>query len=257
MEWYQRRGKPRLKGNPYNNKESSAIQRLKGGASYIYIFFIAFYALQAIAAIIHKKAPIQDLFIAAFIISLVFLIHLIVGLPKIVPIFIGIGFIPHILGLYEIFYSFNSFNGALYGSAFFGYHYDWIVHFFATFCYSVALGAMSYEYLRKGLKSCFIVFIILLFFMSGLGALNESIEFVGYELFGYGKGFLEFGDGDASPNAGPWQNASMDMVNNIIGAAIGIGLFLLIKRSSNPNDKNAKQGTRHQYRPIGRATRYR
>ncbi|MBW2966250.1 hypothetical protein KY342_04055 [Candidatus Woesearchaeota archaeon] len=217
----------------YNSwKNSNLKNRFLDKTSLFFIFFILFYGIQGIISIFNNKvAPPLDIFAAASIITLFFILHLFIRFKIIVPIFIGIGFIPHIFGLYPLFGE----GISLYGLSSLDYHYDWIVHSFGIFCYSIAFCSIIYPYLKKGLKSKFLIFILVLFFMLGLGAFNEILEYVGFDVFGYGKGFLEFGDGDSSPYAGPWQNSSMDMVSNLVGGVIGTGSFLLLKKRNENN----------------------
>ena len=66
--------------------------------------------------------------------------------------------------------------------------------------------------------------------MLGIGAFNEVLEYVGFDVLGHGEGFLMYGDGDYSPAGGPWENACVDMLANLFGAVIGIGSFLLLKK---------------------------
>lgn len=205
--------------------------RLYDKGSLVFIGFIIFYSvLGFLAMLMEDIAPPHDHFMAALIIFIGLMIHLIVRLRYVVPILIGIGFIPHLLGLYWIFPIYEGGGlGTLYGAPQLGYHYDWFVHGFAMLCYTMAFLFMAYGRLMKGFNNVFITIIIALFFMQGIGALNEQMEYIGYEIFGYGEGFLEFGDGDISPDAGPWQNASMDMVSNFIGSFIGIILFFILR----------------------------
>jgi hypothetical protein len=213
MEWYQN-----IKG------------RLKNRTSVYFILFILFYLIQGLLAIVHHKAPPHDMFAAAAIMFLFLIVHMSVGFKESVPIFMGIGFIPHLIGLYEVFFFLNEITGTLYGSPYFNYHYDWFVHAFAMFCYAIAFCSMVFERLRVSFKSSFVAFVVVLMILTGIGCVNEVVEFVGYELFEYGKGFLEYGEGDASPDSGPWQNASMDSVNNILGGALGILIYMQFRR---------------------------
>jgi len=174
-------------------------------------------------------APPPDLFAAASITSFIFMIHLFFRFRAVVPLFLGIGFVPHVIGLYKIIPYNEYYSGTLYGWSFFNYHYDWIVHFFAIFCFSIAFCSIFYPYYKKNFKSKFLIFVLILFFMLGLGAFNEILEYVGFDVLGYGEGFLEFGPGDCSPYEGPWQNSSMDLIFNLFGAVSGIGLFLIVK----------------------------
>ena len=211
-------------------KNFSFKKRLKDKSSVIFIFFVLFYGIQGIISIFNSNfAPPIDLFAATGIIGLVFVLHLLAGFETIVPVFIGIGFMPHILGLYKIIPYNKNYIGTLYGWSFLNYHYDWIVHSFAILCFSIVVCSIFYPYLKKSLKSKFLMFVIFLFFVLGLGAFNEILEYIGFDVFGYGEGFLEFGSGDSSPYEGPWQNSSMDLISNLAGAIIGISSFLLIK----------------------------
>ena len=129
------------------------------------------------------------------------------------------------MGLYDF-----NYIGSLYGASFLNYHYDLIVHFVGIFFFSIAFCSMMYPYFKRGFKSNFIIFVLILFFMLGVGGFNEIMEYVGFDVLGYGEGFLEFGPGDSSPNEGPWENASLDLLANLAGGVIGIGLFLLTKK---------------------------
>ena len=68
--------------------------------------------------------------------------------------------------------------------------------------------------------------------MMGIGAFNEVLEYVGFDVLGYGSGFLEYGAGDSSPVGGPWENASLDMLANLLGIIIGAGGFLFFKKEN-------------------------
>jgi len=216
-------------------KETSLKNSLLDKTSLIFILFILFYGIQGIVSIFsNKTAPPLDIFAAASIITLFFVLHLFIGFKTIVPLFIGMGFFPHILGLYPIFGE----GITLYGLASLNYHYDWIVHSVGIFCYSIAFCSIIYPYLKKGLKSKFLIFILVLFFMQGVGAFNEILEYIGFDVVGYGEGFLEFGDGDSSPTSGPWQNSSMDMISNLLGGVLGVGSFLFAKKIDESKTKH-------------------
>lgn len=206
-------------------------EKLLDKSSLYFIGFMLFYGVQFVLSYFFDGwAPPHDLLMAILILFVVFVLHLILRFKSVVPILIGIGFVPHILGLYWIFPIYSGGGlGTLYGAPQLGYHYDWFVHGFAMFCYTIAFLYMTYPYFMKGFKSTFITIILVLFFMQGVGALNEQMEYVGYEMLGYGEGFLEFGDGDISPDAGPWQNASMDMVSNFIGSILGMLAFFIVR----------------------------
>ncbi|MBW2996296.1 hypothetical protein KY332_03275 [Candidatus Woesearchaeota archaeon] len=196
-----------------------------------WLLFIVIYGVQLVLAMFKViDAPLIDLCVVFSVVLLLFFLNLKFKFGKAVPIGIGLGSLFHIIGLYHIIPYNPGYVGTLYGWAALGYHYDWIVHAFAILFYSIAVCSMLYPYLEKGLKSRMLIFIVLLFFMMGLGAFNEMMEYVGFDVLGYGRGFLEFGAGDSSPVGGPWENSSMDMISNLLGGIIGIGGFLFFKK---------------------------
>jgi hypothetical protein len=192
--------------------------------------FFAIYAVQGILSIFYSwLAPTKDLLAAAAIVLILLIIHRMIRIPRISAILLGVSFIPHVIGLYQII-RYDNYVTTLYGAPQLYYHYDWFVHVFAMICISVAFSAMTYKYFMMGFRSKMLMFVIVLFFVLGLGSLSEIMEYVGFDSLGYGSGFLEYGEGDSSPTQGPWQNSSMDMVSNLAGALVGTGLFLLLKR---------------------------
>jgi len=212
-----------------NNHYKEATKKLDS-ASIWFIVVITFYTIPAfISPFSDNFPPVWDVFVAIVVSSLFFFIHIkYLKFDAVAPIFIGLSFLPHILGLYKMI-PHKGYLIMLYGLPQLNYHYDWLVHIFAVLFFSIAFCSMTYPYFIKGFKSKWFMFIIILFFMLGAGSLNEIIEYVGYDFLGYGEGFLAFGDGDISPDSGPWQNSSMDMFSNLVGGLIGVGIFLLIK----------------------------
>ncbi len=206
-------------------------EKLVDRTSLFFIGFILFYGVQGVVSFFHDgSAPPLDIFATTLVISVFFVLHLLVRFKGVVPLFLGIGFFPHIIGLYKIIPYNEYYIGTLYGWSGLWYQYDFFVHAFAIFCFSIVVCSVFYPYLLRGLKSKFLVFFILLFFMIGIGGFNEVLEYVGYDVIGYGEGFLEYGDGDSTPDSGPWQDASTDLLANILGGLVGIGGFILLKK---------------------------
>jgi uncharacterized membrane protein YjdF len=195
------------------------------------IGFIVFYGIQlSLSLFFDVFAPWKD-FTAATIVLLVLLaVDRHIRIPAVAAILFGISFLPHLLGLYNIIPYDATQIGTLYGAPQLNYHYDWFVHTFASVTMSIAFLMITYRYFIQGFKSNMLIFVIVLFFIIGLGAFNEILEYVGFDALGYGQGFLEFGAGDFSPTQGPWENSMMDMVCNLLGATFGTGFFLLCKR---------------------------
>lgn len=216
-----------------NTRHSKTLKgRLSEPTSILFMLAIFFYAIQAIIAIFSEiSPPLVDLLVVTSIIIVAFMIHLkSKGLKKTVPIFLLIGFLFHITGLYVITLHNPYYVGSLYGAPQLSYHYDWIVHLFGTGFLALAFSSIVYPYLIKAFKSRFTIFLIILACIVGMGSLNEIMEFVGFNIVGYGGGFLGLGSGDFSPLENPWQNSCMDMTNNLIGGIVFIGLFMLDKR---------------------------
>ncbi|MCX6707926.1 MAG: hypothetical protein NT001_07405 [Candidatus Woesearchaeota archaeon] len=205
--------------------------RLFEPTSTIFLIVIAFYLIQAIISPFSGiSPPLTDFITVMVLISIAFFLHLLFGFKRTVPIFLAIGFFIHIIGLYKIIPYNANYIGELYGAPQLAYHYDWFVHSFGTGCLAVALSSMLYPYLKKAFSSKYLMFAILLLCVLGLGSLNEITEYIGFTIFGYGEGFMEFGAGDSSPFEGPWQNSCMDMTNNLMGGILFIGVFMLDKR---------------------------
>lgn len=212
-------------------ESKSLKEKLSDPASIWFLAVIAIYIVQAILSPLSGAfPPLVDFFTVASLLVIAFVLHLLFRFNRTVPIALGIGFMFHIIGLYKIIPYNQYYLGELYGAPQLYYHYDWIVHTAGFGFLAIALSSMLYPYLKKAFDSKFIIFLILLLCAVGLGSLNEVIEFVGYGIYGYGEGFLEFGSGDSSPNAGPWRNSSTDMLNNTIGGIMFIGAFILNKK---------------------------
>jgi len=229
-----------------NKVRSKLKKRLYGPASALFILAISFFILQMILFFfVDYSPPLIDLVTVTSIMALAFILHLLFKFNKSVPLLLTAGFMVHIIGLYKIIPYNPGYVGTLYGAPQLGFHYDWIVHTIGFGFLATALSSVTYDHLKKGLKSSFIIFIVLLFCSTGLGALNEVTEYLGYGVYGYGEGFMEFGDGDSSPDAGPWQNASMDMVNNLLGGIIFIGFFVLRRKYKDSKHRNSIMDISH------------
>ncbi len=85
-----------------------------------------------------------------------------------------------------------------------------------------------------------LILILLVFFVTlGVGSVVENVEYVGYLLLGPGEGGLKFGTGDVSNvedvergieiTVGGWYNTMRDLINNLVGAAIGTILMAVYK----------------------------
>ncbi|MFH1849152.1 MAG: hypothetical protein ABH879_03105 [archaeon] len=70
--------------------------------------------------------------------------------------------------------------------------------------------------------------VILLVAVIGLGAVMEISEYLGYRFFGYGEGWIRFGDGDNSANFGPWGDSMTDSIANVAGVILGCALYFCV-----------------------------
>lgn len=221
-------------------------ERLSEPTSILFLVAIFFFLTQAVlSSFFESFPPLIDFFTVISLLIFAFILHLFYRFEKIVPIALSIGFLFHIAGLYKIIPYNPYYYGNLYGAPQLMYHYDWIVHTIGTGFLAIGFSSITYPYLKKAFRSRLAIFLIILLAVIGMGSLNEVAEFVGYGFYGYGEGFLEFGTGDFSPDSGPWSNTCTDMLNNIIGGAVFIGAFILIKKyndlkSSKKNKKKIK-----------------
>ncbi|PIN86091.1 hypothetical protein COV19_06360 [Candidatus Woesearchaeota archaeon CG10_big_fil_rev_8_21_14_0_10_44_13] len=206
-------------------------EKISDPASIWFFAVMVIYLIQAVfAAFYESSPPLVDFFTVTPIIIIAFILHLLFRFNRTVPITLGIGFMFHILGLYKIIPYNQYYVGELYGAPQLYYHYDWIVHIMGVGFMAIALSSVLYPYLKRAFDSRFMTFLILILCTVGLGSLNEVVEFMGYGVYGYGEGFLEFGSGDSSPSQGPWTNSCTDMLNNTIGSVVFIGAFVLNKK---------------------------
>jgi len=206
-------------------------KRLMDKTSFLFYVVISFYLIQALVALFSPiSPPVWDFTIVLLLLVVVFVAHLVIGLKRTVPLFMGVGFLFHTIGLYKIIPYNEYYVGTLYGAPQLNYHYDWIVHSVGWGFLTIALVSILYPYLKQTLRNPWLIFSFLVLLVMGFGALNEIIEFMGFTLWGYGEGFMEFGEGDSSPYGGPWNNSMMDMVSNLVGAITFIGVFMLDKK---------------------------
>jgi hypothetical protein len=117
----------------------------------------------------------------------------------------------------------------LYGWPALNYQYDWIVHvvvaFSATLAFTVFI--LDNRLLRDIRKAVLLSLLLTL----TLGTVVEIQEYWGFRLFGFGDGYMGFESGDNSMNFGPWENSSLDLTNNLIGAFAAVGFTLAFRKS--------------------------
>ena len=119
--------------------------------------------------------------------------------------------------------AFNLHQMGLYGHFLLGVPMDRVIHFSTNFalallCYNLFYSSKFSSYLTKAGLSPLWIGLIVFFFVTGISAFTEIIEFVGYCAIGEGEGLLAFGIGDM----GEWNNLSWDLISNSIGALAGV-----------------------------------
>jgi uncharacterized membrane protein YjdF len=112
-------------------------------------------------------------------------------------------------------------NMYLYSTTFLGIRFDHYMHLIGGFTLAIVVDRI----LRDKLSIKERVFLAIIS-ASGIGALGEIIEWLGYNFLGEGDGFLLYGFGDE----GEWQNATMDMIFNFFGGLL-FGLIIAFKNN--------------------------
>jgi VanZ family protein len=113
-----------------------------------------------------------------------------------------------------------------------------ITHFFGI----LPMAMMFYKWMSQFMdtklftKRNLFAIITVFFAATGVGALVEVGEFVGYLTLGHGEGALMFGPGDSIGGSdvineigGGWINASWDMIFNALGAITAIIIMLFTR----------------------------
>ena len=140
------------------------------------------------------------------------------NLPDCLVVCFSLSALPHFLGLIPL-----GANGrVLYDDTFIIANYDLLSHTIAFVLFSI--GFLSY--LRPKVNRFLIMFLALM----GVGMIIEISEFLGYILFGIGKGWLAFGHSDSSANFGPWGDSMMDSISNMVGIILGFVIYILRTR---------------------------
>ena len=141
-----------------------------------FLFFLGFYFLQGILSFFFDFFPhIWDSSAAVLVLAFFFYLDSKVRFSKYVPLYIGLGFLLHIIGLYNIIPYDHSIIGNLYGFPLLNYHYDLIVHFVGMFFFSLAFCFAFYPYFKKGFRSNWIIYPMIVFVMLGIGSFNETL----------------------------------------------------------------------------------
>jgi len=135
--------------------------------------------------------------------------------------------------------------------------WDHITHFFGAFPYAL----LFYRYFEQWMdakwftKKNFLLLLAVFLASTGVGAVVELSEFVGYLQLGFGEGVFKFGPGDGVTGltgtdlvdalGGGWINEGWDFVFNTIGIIAGIALMLIIRLFGKKAEKA------YYFEPVG------
>lgn len=137
---------------------------------------------------------------------------------------LNLGPLPHALGIF-----------GWYGSSPFPFQWDHFTHLAGLFPVALAFTIFFAQWMedrfftRKNLILIISVFLL----ASGVGAMIELSEFLGYLSLGFGDGGFQFGPGDGTDAAaindigGGWINTGWDLIYNTIAVVLGIIVGLL------------------------------
>ena len=149
-----------------------------------------------------------------------------------IPIFalLIIGHITHAMGIYG-WYNISPLP----------IQWDHITHFFGALPYALLFFRLFEQWAdTKWLtKKNFLLLLAVFLAATGVGAVVEMSEFIGYLQLGTGDGALMFGPGDGIAGhtgsdlidviGGGWINEGWDFIFNTIGILAGIAIMLLLK----------------------------
>ncbi len=127
--------------------------------------------------------------------------------------------------------------------------WDHVTHFFGAFPFALLFFRWMEQWMdAQIITKKNIMFLITIFLAaSGVGAMVELSEFLGYLKFGFGDGLFRFGPGDGLEGktgsdlieslGGGWINEGWDFIFNTTGIVFGMALMLFIRATR----KKAKQ----------------
>ncbi len=177
-----------------------------------------------IALKINNTDYIAEIIVFTILTILMFLFYDYLKLNRFTYLLLIISLFLHAFGAFG-FYAKSPFN----------IQYDHITHFAFFFSFGLAFFIFLKKYLPE--KSKLILLILIVFFVSsGVGAMVEQVEFLGYLSAGGGKGLFYVGDaGDIGVGAlsqidlremdavgGGWLNTGWDVMYNSIGTIFGM-----------------------------------
>jgi hypothetical protein len=127
--------------------------------------------------------------------------------------------------------------------------WDHVSHFFGALPYALLFFRWMEQWMDTRFVSKKNLLILMAVFLaaSGVGAVVELSEFVGYLQYGTGDGAFQFGPGDGLAGkegsdlidslGGGWINEGWDFIYNTIGITIGMLIMIVLRLTRKKTDK--------------------
>jgi hypothetical protein len=191
-----------------------------GSAQLIILAYCTFFAGLGAWQLVNGSINAFDSFLAAAMLVGAFYVSRAFVVRPISAFLTGLVFVPNMIG-----------QAGMYAYNFYNYHWDWVVHPVAAFCFTIAciFFLLDNQLSRSFARAALVTFMT----VGAIGALVEMTEYWGFRIVGFGEGYLGFGDGDNSSHFGPWENSSLDTTCNFLGSIAGIllaGVILLFSK---------------------------
>ncbi len=132
-----------------------------------------------------------------------------------------------LFGYYLLFVAMLMHNLGVFG--FYGKFefYDILTHIYGL----AAISFNIYFLLIKYVKVKWFLILGAILISGGIGVIIENIEYSGYILLGNGEGVFLYGDGDIETGInGAWIDAMEDLINNWVGALIGLLSAIMLEK---------------------------
>ncbi len=191
------------------------------GCKKVVWIWIIFYVIFSLYLYLFFSIKIFDDF-AVYTAILLYIVFFVkeIRMPVVSVWLFGIGTLPHIIGM--IPFSVNNELISLYHSSIFSGNYDIMTHFIGFIFFTIGF-LYFYHHNQKSISK--LTLFVLFFSLIGMGTSLEILEYLGYRLFGFGWGFLAFGQGDSDLIFGPWGDSITDSISNIVGIAVGFLIY--------------------------------
>ncbi len=186
----------------------------------ILYFFLFIFVLLEIVALQRQSHYVYDIPMCMFLLYVSYRIRHALYLYELHYFLFAVFLLIHCIGLYDLY--------MLYPLSI---EYDYWVHGYFGFVSSLIILRWMRSYLANLTYQVMLLFVIL--FVLGISALHELYEYFGALILGKGEGVLFIGAGDLDQ----WDTQK-DMLNNMLGAILGIIISYIRKMNMNQNFHN-------------------